>query len=250
LPANRLSLRPPRRDKKSAAVPSTRLGLTLKTSVLVVSLLVRRAEAQDKSTYEQKGTTAFALGHFADAAEDFEKAFELKPDPALLYNAAQAYRLAGDKERALTLYENYLRVYGKKEKRAGVETHIEELKQAIARDKAVATSPPTRIKPAAPGPATPTPAPVPVTPPPASPSPPVVSSPPDALPMAPPPPSATPVLVATATAAPDQDDSITRKPWFWVAVGGGVLVAAVVAVLLATGGSKDPSASIGMANGN
>ena len=224
-----------------------RIGLALSTCVLAVSLLASGVGAQETGTYEQKATTAFALGHFAVAAEDFEKAFEAKSDPALLYNAAQAHRLAGNKERALTLYENYLRVYGKKEKRAEVETHIEELKQAIAHDKAVATSPPTGTEPVAAGPATP-PTPV-VAPAPASP--PVAAGVPAALPTAaPPPPSEAPVLVATATPAPDQNDSIVRKPWFWVAAGGLVAAAAVVVVLLATDRSKDPSPTIGMANGN
>jgi hypothetical protein len=224
-----------------------RIGFALSTCVLVVSLLASRVRAQDTATYEQKATTAFALGHFAVAAEEFEKAFELKSDPALLYNAAQAHRLAGNKERALTLYENYLRVYGKKEKRAEVETHIEELKEAIAHDKAVATSPPTGTEPVAAGSATPPP-PVGV---PAPASPPVAASAPVALPTAaPPPPSEAPVLVATATPAPDQNDSIVRKPWFWVVAGGVVAAAAVVVVLLATGGSKDPSPNIGMVNGN
>jgi hypothetical protein len=219
-----------------------RIGFALTSSVLVMSLLANRVRAQETGTYEQKATTAFALGHFAVAAEDFEKAFEAKSDPALLYNAAQAHRLAGNKERALTLYENYLRVYGKKEKRAEVETHIEELKEAIAHDKAVATSPPTGTEPVAAGPTTAPPVAMP-----APASPPVAAS---GLPTAPPPSPETPVLVATATPAPDQSDSITRKPWFWVAVGGVVVAAAVVVVLLATGGSKDPSPSIGMANGN
>ena len=31
----------------------------------------------------------------------------------MLYNAAQAHRLAGDRQRALELYRNYLRVYGR-----------------------------------------------------------------------------------------------------------------------------------------
>jgi hypothetical protein len=227
---------------------SSRIGFAFTTFVVVVSVLASRAEAQETVTYEQKATTAFALGHFSDAAEDFEKAFELKSDPALLYNAAQAYRLAGNKERALTLYENYLRVYGKREKRAEVETHIEELKQAIAHDKAVATSPPTGTEPVTPGPAVPTPAPIP-----APQSPPVAMSAPNALPPAPPPPpppAATTVLVAATTPTTSQDDSPTKKTWFWVVVGAGVVAAAAAAVILATGGSKDPSPSIGIANGN
>lgn len=226
-----------------STVASSHLGLILVVSVLAVSVLERRAEAQDVNVYEQKATTAFALGHFADAAESFEKAFELKPDPALLYNAAQAHRLAGNKERALTLYENYLRVYGTKERRTDVAAHIDELRQAIARDKAVATSPPTATAPVVAGSPAPAPAPAPE-------SQPSTSTAPHALPTAPVPPTMAPVLVAAAPPPPDKNDSLAKRPWFWVAVGGGVVVAAILVTLLATGGAKDPSPSIGMASGN
>src|SRR5262249_11828042 len=104
------------------------------------------AQSEEVRSYLDKATAAFALNHFAVAAENYEKAFELKPDPTVLYNAAQAHRLAGNKERALELYQSYLRMYGS-EKRAEVEKHIENLKQAIEKDHAVATSPPTGTAP-------------------------------------------------------------------------------------------------------
>src|SRR5262245_53593139 len=96
----------------------------LAAAVLVILVQVGRAEAgptEDARAYADKATAAFALAHYATAAENFEKAFELRSDPALLYNAAQAHRLAGNKERALILYRNYLRIYAKKEKRGEVE---------------------------------------------------------------------------------------------------------------------------------
>src|SRR5688572_23259842 len=136
----------------------------------------------DARAFNEKATAAFALGRFAEAAGYFEKAFELKTDPALLYNAAQAHRLAGNKERALTLYQSYLRVYGDKERRGEVEARIRELKEAIARDKAVATSPPTGTQP--------------VTVPPSPPAPPPAA----AAPPAPPAPVATATPTATAPA--------------------------------------------------
>jgi tetratricopeptide (TPR) repeat protein len=52
-----------------------------------------RAQAdnvEEARAYVNKATAAYALNHYAVAAENFEKAFELKPDPALLYNAAQS----------------------------------------------------------------------------------------------------------------------------------------------------------------
>jgi hypothetical protein len=115
----------------------------------MVALPIAAARADEASAYQQKATAAFALGEYKEAAEDFERAFKLHPDPALLYNAAQSHRLGGNKERALTLYENYLRVYGKKNGRAEeVQKHIDNLKAAIERDKTAATSPPPGTSPA------------------------------------------------------------------------------------------------------
>ena len=201
------------------------------------------AESGDVKAVEQKATTAFALGRFAEAGATFEKAYELKPDAALLYNAAQSYRLAGNKERALSLYENYQRVYGKREKREEVEKRIAELKQAIEHDKAVSTSPPTGTEPVGATKAVSAP-----PPPPADKSTPEV---PVVLPAArdPEASSSHPVLVSQPEQA-DADGSVMKKPWFWAIVGGGVAAAVVVGVVLASGGSKDPSPSMGKVNGN
>ena len=108
---------------------------------LVVALVAGRARAEEPAVdHQKKATAAFALGHYAVAADEFEKAFALSPEPALLYNAAQAYRLGGNKERALTLYENYLRVYGSQEKGPELQSRIAELKKAIEHDRAVAAA--------------------------------------------------------------------------------------------------------------
>jgi tetratricopeptide (TPR) repeat protein len=198
--------------------------------------------AEDADAYLQKAKTAFALGRHAEAAEAYEKAFEFKQDPAVLYNAAQAYRLAGNKEHALTLYENYLRVFGVKEKRAEVEAHIEALKKAIAHDKEVANSPPTGTEPVGGAPAGSVPAPASASPirldPPEAPAPPASAASP-------------PVLVSQPSDAPaEKDRPVTKKPWFWAVVGGGIAAAVVVGFLVARGGSKDPVPSIGITGGD
>jgi tetratricopeptide (TPR) repeat protein len=96
----------------------------------------------------EKGNAAFALGNYAEAAKEYEAAFGLKPDPALLYNAAQAHRLANNKERALLLYQNLLRVYGQKiGNRDEVQRHIATLRQAIEVENQSRTSPPTEPAP-------------------------------------------------------------------------------------------------------
>jgi tetratricopeptide (TPR) repeat protein len=248
--------------------PMVRLsGLMALVVALTVAPLAHASPEDDARVYLDKATAAYALNKYAVAAENFEKAFELKPDPALLYNAAQAYRLAGNKERALELYESYLRVYGKKaSSREQVEQRIRDLKQAIAHDKSVATSPPNNTLPV--GRATeppPAPAPAPVAPlPPAAPVAPAPAPAPTVTPVAAAPAPAAPLPAApppadhasdnptmlTQSAAPKDDDSIFKKPLFWVGVGGAVVAATVVVVLLASGGSKSPSPTLGQVAGN
>ena len=90
---------------------ATALATVLATFILGPAPAARADDQRGEArAHYEKGTAAYALGRFADAAAEFEQAFTLKPDPALLYNAAQAYRLAGDRDRALQLYKSYLRV--------------------------------------------------------------------------------------------------------------------------------------------
>lgn len=212
--------------------------------------------AQEVRDLLDKATGEFALNHFAAAAESYEKAFALKPDPAVLYNAAQAHRLAGNKERALDLYQSYLRMYGT-EKRAEIEKHVSNLKEAIEKDRAVATSPPRTPAPVG-GTTVETPAPAPEpAPPKAEPAPPEVAiapSPPPPAPalnatQAPAPVQPAPVLVAQAAPPPD-DGSLVKKPWFWIAVGGAMVAAGVVGFLLFRPGPSDPTGSLQPASGN
>jgi tetratricopeptide (TPR) repeat protein len=165
------------------------------------------APVDEARAVNDKATAAFALGRFSEAAAEFEKAFELKPDPALLYNAAQAHRLAGNKERALELYQSYLRVYGHGANRTEVEARVRELKQTTAK-------------------------PAPVTGPPAQ-------------PVAPPPPASPPpaaVSLVAQPAAPD-DRAAPSRPLLWVAIGAAIVAAAVVTLLLVV--KRDPEPSIG-----
>jgi len=216
---------------------------------LTMGAAVARAQApnttEEARAYADKATAAYALTHYAAAAENFEKAFELRPDPALLYNAAQAHRLAGNKQRALELYRSYMRLYAKKDKRGEIESRIAELEAAIARDGAIA-KPPNGTEPVAPAPSpgpTPARAEPPVAPPPTAPSNVAVTVAPE------PAPAAAPTLVAQPAPAA-RDESLVQKPWFWIATGAGVAAAVTVVLLLTLGGNSDPSPSIGRISAN
>ena len=73
-----------------------------------------------------------AVGHFNNdeyiaAAEEFLAVHQAVPQPALLYNAAQSYRLGGDVHKALEYYRAFLVEAPKARQRADVERHIKEL---------------------------------------------------------------------------------------------------------------------------
>ena len=196
--------------------------------------------SSEARAYHEKAKSAFALEKYAQAAEYFERAFELKADPAILYNAALSHRLAGNKDRALALYQNYLRVFGHVGKWTEVEARVAELKTAIAEDQALA--PPPAAKPVdaagqeanagAAGTA-------PTTPPPHDVRPPAVLSPPAA--------GEAPVLVAKPSDDADREsDKPSHGGWFWVGVGGAVAAVAGAVVLgLVLSQPKDPTPTWG-----
>lgn len=178
---------------------------------------------EDARSLFTRGRTQYALGHFKEAAELFEKAFELKQDPAILYNAAQAHRLAGDKKQALVLYQNYVRLFGEMENHEEVERRIVELKAAIEAEQKANTNPPTGLlgdKTEAPPPA--------VTPAPTEP---------------------TPAAVVTQ---PAPEKPRPRRAWIWGVVAGGVvLVGGAIALGVVFGTThKDPTATIGAVQAN
>jgi hypothetical protein len=79
-------------------------------------------------------TSHFAFGEFAEAAQEYELAYKLHPDPALLFDAAQAHRHAGHLKTALLLYRNYVQMYPSGENSKTCRDQIDKLTQAIAAD--------------------------------------------------------------------------------------------------------------------
>ena len=200
-------------------------ALTAVLTAAIVTTAAGPAFADDRTdarVHYDKATAAYALGRYADAAAEFEQAFTLKPDPAILYNAAQAYRLAGNKDRALQLYRSYLRVYGRRAEHApDVERHIGELEKLgpappptapIERASLIAAAP------AAPAPAT------------------AVTA--QQLVASPPAPAAS-LVSQPAPPASDVDRPITQRWWFWAGAGAVIVGAVVVGVVLATRKSPD-----------
>jgi tetratricopeptide (TPR) repeat protein len=227
-------------------------SLVLVVGVLSLSASVRAGDPSVKEHY-RRGVAEYGLGNYAEAAVEYEKAFNIDPQPALLYDAAQAHRLAGNKPRALQLYQSYLSLFGDRvQNREEVSSRILQLKRAIAAEQ--------QSKPVAPPPPAPSPSPrssAQASATPAPPTPPADSPSPTPSPSAsPPPPSPPPVVVAKHAAepapapfmpepAPRERSRSKRGLAIGLGVTAGVLVVAGALVLGLELGQRDPVPTFG-----
>jgi len=158
--------------------------------------LPARAEDTWKQHYE-RGATLFDLEKYPDAAKEFETAYEMKQNPAFLFNIGQSYRLAGKAEKAIGFYKTYLRKQPAAANRAEVEARIAELEKLVEQQRKAAAEPPhgtIETAPAAPPAAAPAPtAPAPLA---------AAAPPPAAAPMRSQPTAPEPLHAAPAPMAP------------------------------------------------
>jgi tetratricopeptide (TPR) repeat protein len=207
---------------------------------LAAAGVVAGAHAADEKKTEARrlydeATAAFGVGNYAEAAEKYEGSFKLHPDAALLYNAAQAYRMSGNPGRALQLYRNFLRIYADNPRAEDARNHVAALEKANAGSRDASPAPTPGPPPPAP-PAAPATAPAPVTGPPTA----DLAA---AGPISAPPPT----LIGTqapASTAGEQTPSLVTRPWFWIAVGVAV-AGATAAVLFATRSDTYPNPTLG-----
>jgi hypothetical protein len=103
----------------------------------------------------------YNLGDFDGAIVEFEAAYASSRAPGLLFNLAQAHRLARHHDRALEYYRNYLRELPRAPNRQDVEALVTQLEAEIAASPASPPAPPVEPRPVEPAPiaiaSTPTP---------------------------------------------------------------------------------------------
>lgn len=106
------------------------LTLALAAGVSRQGLAQPRAKATAEGHY-QKGMKAYTLGKFADAIEEFEKAYELRQEPIFLYNIAQSHRQNNSPQRAIFFYRRYLEAEPEAKNRADIEKRIKDMENQL-----------------------------------------------------------------------------------------------------------------------
>jgi hypothetical protein len=221
----------------------TLFALLASVVTLAAASPARADDANDAKTHYQKATAHYAVGEYKEAAAEYEAAYKAKQDPALLYNAAQSHRLAGENQKALLLYKNIVKLYPTSKYAAESKDRIDKLEQAIATTQ----SPPNQPAPVEVSPSPPTPA----APPPSAPVQPIVTQPAAGAPPVPaaPPPSTTGGPAAAVSTTPAAEETpIYEKWWFWTAAGV-VVVGAAVGIALAASSTK-PWNNVSNVNGS
>jgi tetratricopeptide (TPR) repeat protein len=98
-----------------------------------------------------KGRAFHEAGEYDKAIAAFKEAYVLAPSPALLFNLAQAYRLAGDCDDAAWMYRRYLDTNPGPDRRSLAEQHLAIVEKCGHGGLDVATVEPTIPAPATPG---------------------------------------------------------------------------------------------------
>lgn len=80
------------------------------------------------------GQRLYDTGQFAGALEKYQAAYDLRQEPALLFNIGQCHRMLRDHQRAVIAYRAYLRENPRAANRAAVEELLAEEQRAAALD--------------------------------------------------------------------------------------------------------------------
>src|SRR5258706_7388756 len=84
----------------------------MRTALTIALVLVSsHAHAQKPSATElvKSAKAHFDLQEYAEAEAELKEAYRLDPKPEVLYALAQAQRMAGECDKAIVSYRNYLR---------------------------------------------------------------------------------------------------------------------------------------------
>jgi tetratricopeptide (TPR) repeat protein len=168
-------------------------------------------EKEEAKKHAKKGSALFQDERYEDALREFEKAFEIFPAPALLYNMGQCHLFLGAHERAIEAFESFLSQSPDTPYRADVERLIGEAKAELRRVQAAkAPEPP--------------------------PPPPAVD--PDPTPAIEPPPPPPPAIAVEPPPPLEEAPAVYETWWFWTIIGGVAVAAGGAAIAVAATGGE------------
>lgn len=124
------------------------LALALRATAAPTPITTNDQRQEARARYAQ-AVEHFNNGEYAAAADDFLAVYKISPQPALLYNVAQAYRLGNDLEHALVYYQRFVKELPSARQRPDVERRIEELERRGTHAAAVSAPPPDMSAPTA-----------------------------------------------------------------------------------------------------
>jgi tetratricopeptide (TPR) repeat protein len=104
-------------------------------------------EVEIAKQHYKRASRLFDLQRYAEAAHEYEAAYEAKDDPAFLYNIGQAYRLAGDYEKAIRAYKTYLLRAHDERHAAQIQARILDLQRLVDEQRRTHDAPPNDTKP-------------------------------------------------------------------------------------------------------
>ena len=103
-------------------------ALALTSFFVAIDVAAAEPSAEARRLYAE-GKAEYAQGHYTEAVTLFERSYALSESAALLFNMAQAHRLAGPEHcsDAVALYKSYLAAEPEAENKKEVEERIHEL---------------------------------------------------------------------------------------------------------------------------
>jgi tetratricopeptide (TPR) repeat protein len=159
----------PSRGSRATATSVVSVTLAVILAVTLLGVTARDARAMQLSPPQRtemkqhydKATRAYDIQKYMEAVEEYQKAYEIGGDPAMLYNVAQSYRLNDQLPDAIRFYRRYLQRSPNARNRDDVERKIAELEKTVEERRKIAAAVPVAQVPVAPVGVIATPSPVP-----------------------------------------------------------------------------------------
>jgi len=126
------------------------IALTLASGNPARAMQLTPDQKQEILQHYERATRAYDIQKYSEAVEEYQKAYEIGGDPAMLYNVAQAFRLNDQVSEALHAYRRYLQRSPNARNRPDVERKIGELERTLetrrkAAEVAAASSQPAPV---------------------------------------------------------------------------------------------------------